>query len=216
MIPRCSIISSISRKLSEKRWYSQTQWLVISAGNPNPCRTAHRRSPNLLISVSNPSIISAPDHQVDSARQPQVSQIFHHSTRPHLNELDLSRTLELAAAIFGDGDEQTIVRFPRGSSVIPNRQRLAAVAVMSQWEPRLSPAQRLAVVDAAAWWLSEPNVDEGFTYALYVNQIALAVNAKTSSVQTITVRHTPRRPHPFFEAQRPFRRLQKLLECYEA
>ena len=43
-----------------------------------------------------------------------VSRIFHHSTRPHLEELDLSRTLELAAAVLGDGDEP-IVRSPRGT-----------------------------------------------------------------------------------------------------
>jgi hypothetical protein len=34
-----------------------------------------------------------------------VSRIFHHPTRPHLDELDLSRTLELAAAVIGGGDE---------------------------------------------------------------------------------------------------------------
>ncbi len=56
-----------------------------------------------------------------------MSRIFYHSTRPHLDELDLSRTLELAAAVLGDGDEP-IVRSPRGSRVVPNRQRLAAAA----------------------------------------------------------------------------------------
>src|SRR4030088_1468863 len=34
-----------------------------------------------------------------------VSRIFCHLTRPHLDELDLSRTLELAAAVAGAGDE---------------------------------------------------------------------------------------------------------------
>src|SRR3954453_23710916 len=42
-----------------------------------------------------------------------VSRIFHHPTRPHLDELDLSRTLELAAAVLGDGNEP-IVRSARG------------------------------------------------------------------------------------------------------
>ena len=55
-----------------------------------------------------------------------VSRIFHHSTRPHLDELELSRMLELAAAVLGDGDEP-VMRSPRGSRVIPNQQRLAAV-----------------------------------------------------------------------------------------
>jgi hypothetical protein len=62
-----------------------------------------------------------------------VSRIFHHPTRPHLDELDLSRTLELAAAALGDHDD---------------------------------PVQRLALVDAAAWWLSEPNGGEELAYAL--------------------------------------------------
>jgi hypothetical protein len=62
-----------------------------------------------------------------------VSRIFHHATRPHLDELDLSRTLELAAAVLGDGDEP-IVRSPHGSRVIPNRQRLAAIAVLGERE----------------------------------------------------------------------------------
>jgi hypothetical protein len=59
-----------------------------------------------------------------------VSRIFHHPTRPHLVELDLSRTLELAAATLDDHDEP-IMRSPRGSRAIPNRQRMAAVAVLS-------------------------------------------------------------------------------------
>jgi hypothetical protein len=59
-----------------------------------------------------------------------VSRIFHHSTRPPLDELGLSRALELAAAVLGGGDEEPIVRSPRGMRVIPNRQRLAAVAIL--------------------------------------------------------------------------------------
>ena len=85
-----------------------------------------------------------------------VSRILYHSTRPHLDELDLARTLELAAAVLGDGDEP-IVRSPRGSRVVPNRQRLAAMAVLGEREAHLSAVQRLALVDAAAWWLSDPN-----------------------------------------------------------
>jgi hypothetical protein len=93
-----------------------------------------------------------------------VSRIFHHPTRPHLDELDLSRTLELAAAVLGDDDEP-MVRSPRGARVIPNRQRLAAVAVLGEREAHLSAVQRLALVDAAAWWLSEPNGGEELAYA---------------------------------------------------
>ena len=35
-MPRCARSSSISRKLSEKRKYSHTAWLIISAGKQNP------------------------------------------------------------------------------------------------------------------------------------------------------------------------------------
>jgi hypothetical protein len=47
-----------------------------------------------------------------------VSRIFHHPTRPHLDELDMSRTLELAAAVLGEGDEPS-VRSLLSSRVIP-------------------------------------------------------------------------------------------------
>jgi hypothetical protein len=43
---------------------------------------------------------------------------------------------------------------------------LADVAVLGEWEPQLSVVQRLALVDAAAWWLSEPNGGEELAYAL--------------------------------------------------
>jgi hypothetical protein len=92
-----------------------------------------------------------------------VSQIFHHPTRPHLDELDLSRALELAASALGD-QEEPIMRSPRGSRVVPHRQRLAAVAVLGEREAHLSAVQRLALVDAAAWWLSEPNGGEELAY----------------------------------------------------
>jgi hypothetical protein len=66
-----------------------------------------------------------------------VSRIFHHLTRPHLDELDLSRTLELAAAVLGAGDEPNM-RSLRRSRVIPHRQRLAAVAVLGEREAHLT------------------------------------------------------------------------------
>ena len=58
-----------------------------------------------------------------------MSRIFHRSTRPPLDELDLSRTLDLAA-----------------------------VAILGEREAHLSAVQRLALVNAAAWWLSEPTL----------------------------------------------------------
>jgi hypothetical protein len=88
-----------------------------------------------------------------------VSRIFPHAARSPLDELELSRMLELAAAVLGGGDEP-VVRLSRGSRVVSARQRLAAVAVLSEREADLSAVQRLALVDAAAWWLSEP--DDGY------------------------------------------------------
>jgi hypothetical protein len=43
---------------------------------------------------------------------------------------------------------------------------LAAVAILGEREVHLSAVQRLALIDAAAWWLSEPNGGEEFAYAL--------------------------------------------------
>jgi hypothetical protein len=43
---------------------------------------------------------------------------------------------------------------------------LAAVAILGEREAHLSAVQRLALVDAAAWWLSEPNGGEELAYAL--------------------------------------------------
>lgn len=115
-----------------------------------------------------------------------VSQIFHRTTRPHLDEFGLSRTLELAAAALGGGGEEPIVRSPRGSRVIRNRQRLAAVAVLGEREAQLSAVQRLALVDAAAWWLSEPNGGEEFSYALLAASCAAEVTAEHVYLALIT------------------------------
>jgi hypothetical protein len=113
-------------------------------------------------------------------------RIFHHHpTRPHLHELDLSRTLELAAAVLGGGDEP-IVRSARGSRVIPDRQRLAAVAVLGEREAHLSAVQRLALVDGAAWWLSEPNGGEEFAYALLAACCAAEVTTEHAYLALIT------------------------------
>jgi hypothetical protein len=79
--------------------------------------------------------------------------------------LDLSHTLELAASVLGDGDEP-LLRFPRGTRTVPSGQRLAAVAVLGERETRLSAVQRLALVDAAAWWLSDPSGGQELAYAL--------------------------------------------------
>jgi len=78
-----------------------------------------------------------------------VSRIFHHTTRPPLDELELSRVLELAAAAFGSDDDDTIVRSSRGSRAIPNRQRLAAVAVLGERETLWGSETRCSVLTCA-------------------------------------------------------------------
>ena len=128
---------------------------------------------------------SVPSWSTDPRGCGPSPRAFHHPTRPHLDELDLSRTLELAAAALGDGDEP-IVRFPRGSRVIPNRQRLAAVAVLGEREAHLSAVQRLALVDAAAWWLSEPNGGEEFAYALLAASCAAEITTEHVYLALIT------------------------------
>jgi hypothetical protein len=115
-----------------------------------------------------------------------VSRIFHHTTRLPLDELQLSRVLELAAGAFGGGDEEPIVRSPRGSRVTPNRQRLAAVAVLGEREAHLSAVQRLALVDAAAWWLSERDGGEEFAYALLAASCAAEVTTELVYLALIT------------------------------
>lgn len=120
-----------------------------------------------------------------------MSRIFHYPTRPQLDELELSRTLELAAAALGDGDEST-VRSPRGSRVISNQQRLAAVAVLGERETHLSAVQRLALVDAAAWWLSEPNGGEELAYALLAASCSAEITTEHVYLTLIT---PPDEPH---------------------
>ncbi|MGH3982440.1 MAG: hypothetical protein ACRDST_07065 [Pseudonocardiaceae bacterium] len=93
-----------------------------------------------------------------------VSRVFHRAPRPILTELELSRTLDLAASAFGD--PEPTVPLVRGDRVIPSRQRLDAVAVLAERESRLSALQRLALVDAAASWLSEPNGGDQLAHAL--------------------------------------------------
>jgi hypothetical protein len=114
-----------------------------------------------------------------------VSRIFHHPSRPRLDELNLSRTLELAAALLGDGEGPT-ARSARGPRIIPNRQRLAAVAVLGEREAQLSAVQRLALVDAAAWWLSEPSGGEELAYALLTAACSAEVTTEHVYLALIT------------------------------
>ena len=66
----------------------------------------------------------------------------------------------LAAGAAAVGAPGTGVRDPRAPATPSVSQRLAAVTVLSEREQRMSPVQRIAVVDAAARWLAEDTGDE--------------------------------------------------------
>src|ERR687894_679904 len=94
-------------------------------------------------------------------------------------------TFELAAAALGD-EHEPIMQSPRGFRVVPNRQRLAAVAVLGERQPQLSAIQRLALVDAAAWWLSEPNGGEQLAYALLAASCSAEITTEHVYLTLIT------------------------------
>jgi hypothetical protein len=68
---------------------------------------------------------------------------------------------------------------------------LAAVAVLGEREAHLSAVQRLALVDAAAWWLSEPNGGEEFAYALLAASCAVEVTTEQVYLALITPSDEP-------------------------
>jgi hypothetical protein len=112
-----------------------------------------------------------------------VSRIFTRPMRPQVDELELSRTLELAASVLGEG-EDPILRFPRGKRTIPSRQRLSAVAALKE-ESRLSAMQRLALVDAAAWWLTETG-GEDLAHALLASACSSDLTTQQAYLALIT------------------------------
>jgi hypothetical protein len=113
-----------------------------------------------------------------------VSRVFHRAPRPILTEVELSRTLDLAASVLGD--PEPTVSLVRGDRVVPSRQRLDAVAVLAERESRLSALQRLALVDAAASWLSEPNGGEQLAHALLGAACTTEVTAEHAYLALIT------------------------------
>ncbi|MGH3806901.1 MAG: hypothetical protein ACRDRU_09760 [Pseudonocardiaceae bacterium] len=118
-----------------------------------------------------------------------VSRVFHRAPQPILTELELSRTLDLAASALGDAEPTMPV--PRGDRVVPSRQRLDAVAVLAERESRLSALQRLALVDAAASWLSEPNGGEQLAHALLGAACTTDVTAEHAYLALITPPDNP-------------------------
>jgi hypothetical protein len=75
-----------------------------------------------------------------------------------VTERALAWTLEAGAAATGDPEaSRCALRVARTPTAT---QRLAAVSVLQQREQRISPVQRIAVVDAAARWLAEDAGEE--------------------------------------------------------
>ncbi len=114
-----------------------------------------------------------------------ASRVLNRVGRPSSDELGLSRILELAASMLGGGDE-SLLRFPRGDYTVPSRQRLAAVAVLAEREAGLSAVQRLALVDAAAWWLTDPAGGQELAYALIDGACSQPVTAEHVYLTLIT------------------------------
>lgn len=114
-----------------------------------------------------------------------VSRLFAQSRRSGADELDLSRTLELAAAVLSE-DGGPLLRFPRGDYTVPSGQRLTAVVVLAEREAGLSAVQRLALVDAAAWWLSDPDGGQELAHALIDGACADRVTAEHVYLALIT------------------------------
>ena len=120
-----------------------------------------------------------------------MSGVFNRTSRPSPDELELSRILELAASVFGNSDEP-LVRCPRRDQTVPSRQRLAAVAVLAEREPGLSAVQRLALVDAAAWWLTDPAGGHELAHALIDGACADQVTAEHVYLTLITPSDQPK------------------------
>jgi hypothetical protein len=73
-------------------------------------------------------------------------------------ERALAWGLEAGASALGDAEAR---RCPsNGPDTASAAQRLAAIAVLRQREPRISPVQGIAVIDAAARWLAEDNGED--------------------------------------------------------
>jgi hypothetical protein len=74
---------------------------------------------------------------------------------------------------------------------MPSRQRLDAVAVLAEHESRMSALQRLALVDAAASWRSEPNGGGQLAHALLAAACTSGVTAEHAYLALITPPESP-------------------------
>ena len=101
----------------------------------------------------------------------------------------INATLYLAASVLGEPEPSMPMQ--RGARVVPSRQRLDAVAVLAERESRLSALQRLALVDAAALWLSEPNGGDQLAHALLGAACTTDVTAEHAYLALITPPENP-------------------------
>jgi hypothetical protein len=93
----------------------------------------------------------------------RAALIFATLRSSEVTERALAWTLEAGAAATGDPEAGRCAL--RVAPAPTASQRLAAVSVLQQRERRISPVQRIAVVDAAARWLAE-DAGEEFAQAL--------------------------------------------------
>jgi hypothetical protein len=88
----------------------------------------------------------------------RVALVFATLRSSQVTERELAWTLDTGAAAAGDpGAARCALRVAESPSPA---QRLAAAAVLSEHERGISPVQRIAVVDAAARWLTEDSGEE--------------------------------------------------------
>src|SRR5437868_13485201 len=88
------------------------------------------------------------------------------------------------------GPERSLPMQGSGQTV-PSRRRLAAVAVVAERETRLTALPRLALVDAAASWLSEPNGGDQLAHALLAAACTTDVTAEHAYLALITPSENP-------------------------
>ena len=88
----------------------------------------------------------------------RAALIFATLRSSQVTERALAWTLDAGAAAAGDPEAARCAL--RVTETPSPAQRLAAVAVLSERERRISPVQRIAVVDAAARWLAEDSGEE--------------------------------------------------------
>lgn len=83
----------------------------------------------------------------------RVALVFATLRSSEATERAMAWTLEVIAATLGDAEARRCSR--RQAEGPSAAQRLAAVTVLREREPRITPVQAIAVIDGAARWLAE-------------------------------------------------------------